>query len=260
MDKYKILIEQLRSYQKVAIAYSGGCDSDFLLHASIEALGKENVLAISCIGDMMSSLDKQDVNNFLQDVLHLYLDIDVWKVPEFCQNDKKRCYFCKKNIMTHVMEEANKRGFIYILDGQNKDDGGVYRPGIQACKELGILSPLADCGFTKDEVRLYSKKLGTKTYAKPANACLASRFDYGVHLTKEKLNRVDQAEQRIKQRGIINVRVRVQDSLARIEIEKDKFQLFLDNLDIIEEIKALGFRYVTLDLEGLRSGGYDEKK
>lgn len=260
MQTYENLIALLKSYKKVAIAYSGGCDSDFLLQAAVQALGKENVLAITCMGDMMSAYEQKDVYEFLDDIPHVILSVNVWEIPQFCHNDKKRCYYCKKHIMSKVIETAHTHGFDIIVDGKNKDDEGVYRPGIQACLELGIQSPLALCGMSKQEVRAYSKQLQTKSYQKPANACLASRFDYGVELTKEKLKRVDQCEDYIRALGIAPVRVRVQEELARIEVEKKDFTKLLAADNLVETIKAQGFRYVTLDVEGIRSGGYDEHK
>lgn len=260
MNKYEDLLALLKSYGKVAIAYSGGCDSDFLLHAALQAVGKENVLAITCMGDMMSAYEQKDVYEYVKDIPHVILSVNVWEIPQFCHNDKKRCYYCKKHIMKHVIETAQEHGFSIVVDGKNKDDEGVYRPGIQACLELGIQSPLAQCGMSKQEVRAYSKQLQTKSYLKPANACLASRFDYDVELTKEKLQQVDQSEDYIRALGISPVRVRVQGELARIEVEKQDFTKLLANEQLVETLKAFGFRYVTLDVEGIRSGGYDEHK
>lgn len=259
MDKLNTLKQRLTAYQKVAIAYSGGCDSNFLLNVALQTLGKENVLAILCVGDMMSSEDLAEARTLLKDVQHIEIPIDVLSVGQFKHNAHDRCYHCKKMIMSKVIKAAHAQDFKYVLDGKNKDDEGVYRPGIQACLELGILSPMAECQLSKQEIREYSKILGIVTHDKPANACLASRFDYDTLLTKEKLERVDKAEALFHQLGIYYVRVRVQDELARIEVEKKDFAKVMEHLEVAEALKALGFRYVTLDLNGITSGSYDKK-
>lgn len=257
MNKYETLTAILKKYQKVAIAYSGGCDSNFLFQVAVKTLGKENVLAILCIGDMMSKEDIESAKRMLQGYRFEEIPVDVFSVEAFKYNDKRRCYYCKKQIMTLVKETAKVAGITYVLDGKNKDDEGVYRPGNEACIELGILSPLAESQLTKQEIREYSKQLGIVTYDKPANACLASRFDYQTELTKEKLERVDQAEKLLHDIGIGYVRVRVQEDLARIEMEKKNFEVFLKQEDIVDKMKQLGFRYITLDVEGIKSGSYD---
>lgn len=258
MNPLEKLENNLKSYQKIAIAYSGGCDSNFLLQVAIRTLGKENVLAVICIGAMMSLEDQEDARKMLKDVQHVEIPVDVFSVEAFKHNDKRRCYFCKKNVMSTIIKEANKQGYMYVADGKNLDDEGVYRPGIEACKELGIISPLYDSQMTKKQIRAYSKELGIETHDKPANACLASRFDYDTLLTKEKLMMVDKAEEIFHQLGIYYVRVRVQGDIARIEVEKEYFKKVVEDTSIVEKIKAIGFKYVTLDLQGITSGGYDK--
>lgn len=259
MDKLKQLEDILKGYQRVAIAYSGGCDSHFLLEMAIKTLGKENVLAVICHGAMMPKEDWISAHELLQDVHYKEIEVDVLSVKEFRENDKKRCYYCKKMIMSKVIETAKHHHFEYILDGQNADDQKVYRPGIQACHELGILSPLSMCKMTKQEIRRYSQDLQLPTFDKPANACLASRFDYDTVLTEEKLNQVDQAEKLLHEIGIRHVRVRVQDKLARIEMEPSQYEVILKQHEVIQKMRELEFRYVTLDLEGIKSGGYDRE-
>jgi uncharacterized protein (TIGR00268 family) len=258
MSKYETLEAILKKYEKVTIAYSGGCDSNFLFQVAVKTLGKENVLAILCTGDMMSKEDLDSAREMLQGYWYEEIPVDVFSVDAFKHNDKRRCYYCKKNIMTLVKEAAMKAGITYVLDGKNKDDEGVYRPGNEACQELGICSPLADSHLTKQEVRMYSKELGVLTHDKPSNACLASRFDYDTLLTKEKLERVAKAEKLLHDIGILYVRVRVQEELARVEMEKKYFALFLEHEELVEQFKQLGFRYVTLDVEGIKSGSYDK--
>lgn len=260
MELLQQLKEILKKYQKVAIAYSGGCDSHFLYCIAKETLGKENVLAVLCEGDMMSKEDIDNAKVLLKDGQYVIVDVDVFDVEAFVNNRRDRCYFCKKMIMSHVIEQAHLNGFDYVLDGKNKDDEKVYRPGIRACQELGILSPLAQVGMTKEMIRDYSKQLNIVTYNKPSNACLASRFPYDTILTKEKLNQVDEAEALLHQRGMDHSRVRVHDKIARIEVEKSQFQKLINDTEIIHQFELLGFDFVTLDLKGITSGSYDKVK
>lgn len=258
MDALQKLRDILKSYQKVAIAYSGGCDSHFLYEISKKELGVQNVLAILCCGEMMSKKDIAEAKMLLGNAPHVIVDVDVFSQEAFRYNHKDRCYHCKKMIMEHVIEEAHKRGFVHVLDGQNLDDGQVYRPGRRACEELGILSPLAQAQMTKRMIREYSRMFNIVTYAKPANACLASRFPYDTLLTTEKLKAVSEAEELLHQRGIFHVRVRVHEQLARIEVEKDEFEKIIYDNKLIEEFLQLGFQFVTLDLKGITSGSYDK--
>lgn len=249
------LKKELKSYQKVAIAYSGGCDSHFLYTIAKNTLGVENVLAVLVVGDMMSQEDIDHAKMLLQGGQYEIVPIDVFQMDAFLMNKKDRCYHCKKMIMSSVIEKAKEKGFTKVLDGMNKDDLSVYRPGRKACEELNILSPLKN--MTKQTIRRYSKQLGIVTFNKPANACLASRFPYDTKLTVEKLKRVSQGEALFHQRGIDHVRLRVHDDLVRIEIEKNDFSRILDNQVLLTELKDLGFRFITLDLDGIKSGSYD---
>ena len=256
MNKLEKLKEILKTYQRVAIAYSGGCDSNFLYQVALDTLGKENVLAVLCVGKMMSREDVDSARMMLEGNLFIEVPLDVLAIEQFRHNRKDRCYHCKKQVMMAVIDQAKKHGFEFVLDGKNKDDEGVYRPGIKACQELGILSPLAMSSLTKAEIRKYSKELKIVTHDKPANACLASRFPYDTLLDEEKLMMVDQAEAILHAHGIYYVRVRVHDRLARIEVEPSYFEALLDE-ELVSKIKQLGFDYVTLDLKGITSGSYD---
>ncbi len=257
MNKLDKLKDTLRSFEKVAIAYSGGCDSNFLMNVAVDTLGKENVLCVVCIGAMMSKEDIDNARTLLQEVNHVEVELDVFKINEFRYNDKRRCYFCKTQVMSAVINEARAHGIDFVLDGKNIDDEGEYRPGLEACRELGIVSPLAMANMNKQEIRKYSKEMNVVTHDKPSNACLASRFNYGTILTKEKLELVDQAEALFHQEGIFHVRVRVQDELARIEVGKSDFDRIYKNDELIDNLKGMGFKYVTLDLNGITSGSYD---
>lgn len=256
MEQIDQLKEVLKGYQKVAIAYSGGCDSHFLYTVAKETLGVKNVLAVLCVGDMMSREDIDSAKALLQDGQYEIIPIDVLQIQEFHMNRKERCYFCKKTIMSAIIAKAKEKGFVHVLDGMNKDDLSVYRPGRKACEELGILSPLKN--MTKQMIRDYSQQLNIVTYNKPANACLASRFPYDTELTLEKLERVAKGEALFHQMGINHVRLRVHDDLARIEVEKQDFMKVIDHPTLLKDLKALGFRFITLDLEGIKSGSYDK--
>ncbi len=260
MEKIERLKEILKDYKKVAIAYSGGCDSHFLYEISKETLGNENVLAIMCEGEMMSTKDIEDAKAQLAGGYYSILPIDVFHVQAFKENWKDRCYHCKKEVMGRVIAEAKKHQIEYVLDGKNSDDEGVYRPGIKACLELGILSPLAEAKLTKSEIRRYSKDLNIVTHDKPSNACLASRFPYNTILTSEKLKMVNDAEALLEKRGIKNNRVRVHDTIARIEVEPKDFEVLIHDQKMIEDMKDLGFQFITLDLKGITSGSYDQVK
>lgn len=256
MEKLEHLKQQLKSYQHVAIAYSGGCDSHFLYTIARETLGKDHVFAVICTGAMMANEDIEQAKWLLRDGFYEIVPIDVFEILAFRYNQKERCYFCKKNIMSKVITKAKKKGFSFVLDGTNKDDLSVYRPGRKACEELHIISPLSS--FTKQEIRDYSKQLNITTFDKPANACLASRFPYDTLLTEEKLEKVDKIESLLHKKGIVHVRCRIHDDIVRIEAERKDFEKIISDQQLTENIKAYGFRFVTLDLNGITSGSFDQ--
>lgn len=249
----------LKELNRVAIAFSGGIDSAFLLFVANKVLGKDNVLALIVNGQMLSKSDYVEAINYLEENDFNYREIsyDCLKILQFRENHKDRCYYCKKIIMSKIKETAAENGFEYVLDGKNADDTGVYRPGNKAAEELRIISPLEQTGFTKKDIRNKSKELGIKLWNKPSNSCLATRFPYNTILTDEALKKVEAAERLIKSLGINKTRVRVHGDIARIEVEKEYFDVILENKEIIENIKTMGFKFVTLDLSGLKSGSFD---
>ena len=218
----KKLQDRLKELNKVAISFSGGIDSSFLLYVTKITLPKENVLAIIANGNMVPRKDYEEAIEFLK-------------------------------------EEANKNGFENVLDGKNEDDLKVYRPGNKATEEIGIISPLAEIGFSKENIREESKKLEIKIWNKPSNSCLATRFPYNTILTEEDLKKVEQGEEVLKKLGIPKVRIRVHQDIARIEVEREYLNVIIQNQSIVEQINELGFRYVTLDLNGLTSGNFDKQ-
>lgn len=256
----KKLQDRLKELNKVAISFSGGIDSSFLLYVARITLPTENVLAIIANGNMVPRKDYEEAIEFLKENKINYKEIEYkpLEIEEFKENRKDRCYYCKKKLMIGIKEEANKNGFKNVLDGKNEDDLKVYRPGNKATEEIGIISPLAEIGFSKENIREESKKLGLKIWNKPSNSCLATRFPYNTILTEDDLKRVEQGEEVLKKLGISKVRIRVHQEIARIEVEREYSNVIIQNQNIVEQIKALGFRYVTLDLNGLTSGSFDK--
>lgn len=249
----------LKKLKRVAIAFSGGIDSSFLLFSANKILGKENVIAIIVNGQMISRREYKEAIEFLNENSFNYIEVptNCFEVKEFRENCKDRCYYCKKNIMSKVKEKARNAGFDIVCDGKNIDDTKTYRPGNKATKELGIISPLEEANFTKADIRKYSKKLGISFWNKPSNSCLATRFPYNTTLTDEDLKKVELAEDIIKELGIPKVRARVHGEILRIEVDEKYFDCLIKNKEALEKIKNVGFKFVTLDLFGIKSGAFD---
>ena len=258
MEKLDRLREYLSNFDKLCVAYSGGVDSDLLMNVAYEVL-KDNAIAVIGDGVMLSRKDLEDAENLARKtgIKYYVVKVDVFSVNEFKFNDKKRCYYCKKNIMGEIIKKANELGFDTVADGKNSDDGKVYRPGAEAARELGIVSPLYEAGMTKQDIRQAARELGLETWNKPSNSCLATRFPYDTELTAENFAKVEGAELLIAQKGIPSGRVRIHGDIARIEVPEDRFNELISDRKLIEDIKNFGFRYVTLDLEGFRSGSMD---
>ena len=258
MEKLDRLREYLSNFDKLCVAYSGGVDSDLLMNVAYEVL-KDNAIAVIGDGVMLSRKDLEDAENLARKtgIKYYVVKVDVFSVNEFKFNDKKRCYYCKKNIMGEIIKKANELGFNTIADGKNSDDGKVYRPGAEAARELGIVSPLYEAGMTKQDIRQAARELGLETWNKPSNSCLATRFPYDTELTAENFAKVEGAELLIAQKGIPSGRVRMHGDIARIEVPEERFNELISDKKLIENIKNVGFRYVTLDLEGFRSGSMD---
>ncbi|GHT49648.1 adenine nucleotide alpha hydrolase [Bacteroidia bacterium] len=256
MDKLENLKKELAAYGKLCVAYSGGVDSSFLLHVAYGVLG-DNAMAVLVDSPVLSRRDKATAIDILErlGVRYEVVEENPFESKEFAENSRMRCYFCKRNNYTLILEAAQRYGITCMADGQNADDAqSAHRPGIKAGREMGVVSPLIDCGLTKDDIRRYSRQLGVTTWDKPANACLSSRIPYGVEITKERLAAVEAAEETLRKRGMEGCRVRWHETIARIEAPREYFDTILNLPEIVEEIKSLGFKYVTLDLEGFRSG------
>lgn len=258
MKKLDELREYFSKFDKLCVAYSGGVDSDLVMNVAYEVL-KDNAIAVIGDGIMLSRKDLDDAERLAKKagIKYYVIKADAFAVKEFKFNDRKRCYYCKKNIMGGVIAKAKELGFDIVADGKNADDGKVYRPGAQAAAELGLVSPLYEVGMTKADIREAAKELGLETWNKASNSCLATRFPYDTELTEENFRKVEAAELIISKKGIPSGRVRLHDDIARIEIPKEKFSEFMADESLIENIKKIGFRYITLDLEGFRSGSMD---
>jgi pyridinium-3,5-biscarboxylic acid mononucleotide sulfurtransferase len=259
--KFDSLISYLRKLEKVAIAFSGGVDSSFLLAASKIALG-ENVYAITIDSPALPRYELEDAIHIAETLQSKHIIIKSDSIEEeIKQNPVNRCYFCKKIEFGSIKEEAAKLGIMNVLDGSNADDLKDYRPGMQAKNEIKVLSPLLENGITKAEIREFSKSLKLPTWDKPAYACLYSRIPYGQEIKIEDLEKVEKSEKFFIDKGIRTVRVRCHNNLARIEVNSDDIgKLFQEPLksEISKNLKSFGFDFITIDLLGYRLGSFNE--
>lgn len=264
-SKEKKLKEILREYTKshVCLAFSGGTDSSLLLRMTADA-AKENktkVYAVTFNTVLHPSCDLEIAGKVAEEVgvEHEVLFIDELADPAICRNPVNRCYLCKKMLFEKLCAFAEKTGAPVIMEGTNEDDLHVYRPGLQAVKELGVKSPLAEAGLTKEEVRLLARNLGISVADRPASPCLATRLPYGAALETGLLRRIEAGEQYLNTLGFSAVRLRIHGDIARIEVPAKDFPSILTQYtEIVSHLKKLGFLYVTLDLQGFRSGSMDE--
>lgn len=258
--KYYKLIELLKDKERICIAFSGGVDSTFLLKVAKMSLGN-NVLAVTALSSMIPKREIKEATDFCKEegIKQILINADEYNIPEFINNSKERCYFCKKSIFTKIKKIAKGEEYYTVADGSNIDDDSDYRPGIKALKELNIISPLKEAGLNKNEIRQLSKMLGLKTYNKASMACLASRIPYHKIISKEKLNKIECAEEYLFKKGFNQFRVRYYDDLAKIEVPKEEIYKVINiSNEIISEFKRIGFTYITIDLEGYRSGSMNE--
>jgi pyridinium-3,5-biscarboxylic acid mononucleotide sulfurtransferase len=260
MPKLEKLKEILKKMQSALLAFSGGVDSSFLLKVSRDALG-DNLLAVTAVSAAYPRQELDSAKAFTRKLKVRHRIIRTFELRDrnFVSNPVNRCYFCKRELFAKLKGIARDNGLKFVIDASNATDKKDYRPGAKAKKEFGIRSPLAEAGFTKKEIRKLSKKLKLRTWDKPSLACLASRIPYGQPITPAILSKIERGERLLKQMGFKQVRLRHYGRLCRIEVDADRIRRLLEKRNlIVEKLKRLGYNYITVDLEGYRTGSLNE--
>ncbi len=259
--KLDMLKGGLSGLGSVLVAFSGGVDSTFLLKVAHDVLGSGNVVGATGVSASYPASESEDARALAVEIgaRHILFDSGELDVAGYRENPPNRCYFCKKELFGKLKSLAVSEGVAHVCEGSNTDDGSDYRPGMVAVREAGVLSPLADAGLSKSDIRELSRRMGLRTWEKPAFACLASRFPYGEVITEQKLGMVERAEQFVRNHVPGQCRVRYHGDVARIELPPASFPLALECAELIsKEVKACGFKYVSMDLDGYRTGSMNE--
>ena len=261
-DKYKVLQENLKALGSVAVAFSSGVDSTFLLKAAQEALG-DKVIAVTARSCSFPKRELEEAKAFCEKngIRQIIVESEELDIDGFRQNPKNRCYLCKHELFEKIWEIAKENGMNAVAEGSNMDDNGDYRPGLIAVRELGVSSPLRQAELSKAEIRELSREMGLPTWDKQSFACLSSRFVYGETINEKKLGMVDKAEQLLLDMGFHQVRVRIHGNIARIEVLPEEIAKIVEEENrtkIASKLKEYGFDYVTLDLLGYRTGSMNE--
>lgn len=261
-EKYNDLKEYLRSLGSVAVAFSSGVDSTFLLRVAHDVLG-DRAIAVTAVSCSFPERERKEAQKFCEEnhIRQVLCQSEELDIDGFRSNPKNRCYLCKHELFEKILKIAEENGIAAVAEGSNMDDNGDYRPGLIAVKELGVSSPLRQAELYKEEIRELSKEMGLPTWDKQSFACLSSRFVYGETISEKKLGMVDKAEQLLLDMGFHQVRVRIHGNIARIEVLPDEITKIVEEgnrTKIANQLKEYGFDYVTLDLLGYRTGSMNE--
>ena len=261
-EKRLTLVNNLIQMESVIVAYSGGVDSAFLAAIANEVLG-DKAIAVTAVSPSLAPSELEEAKTLASELGLNFRTLNTKEVEreDYQANNPDRCFFCKDELYSHLIRYAEEEGYKFVLNGTNKDDLGDYRPGIEAAKQYGVLSPMVDVNLTKEEIRLLSKDMDLNTWDKPAQACLSSRIPYGTTVTVEALTKIAKAEHFLRTKGFKQLRVRHHDTIARIEMEPTDFQDLISEplrTEITEAFKDFGYSYVTLDMDGFRSGSLNE--